>query len=113
MYPLVYCVLLVLLVSPTPPPTHPQSLRPSSQLLGQVAKVLKLAKVHEVVFALGLTTSSDPELKACGRPHPLILNAVFIVIYVGGANVYCMCGLHGIMLTTVCTYSLGHEVVNL
>lgn len=48
--------------------THTQSIRPSSQPLGQIAKVLKLGKVQEVVFALGLTSSTDPELSAHGKP---------------------------------------------
>ncbi|XP_064398380.1 CCR4-NOT transcription complex subunit 1-like [Halichondria panicea] len=41
-----------------------KSLRPSSQPLSQVAKMLKLGRVQEVVFALGLTSSTDPEMSS-------------------------------------------------
>ena len=49
------------------PLTILQSLRPSSQPLGQVAKMLKLGRVQEVVFALGLSSSTDPEMSSHGK----------------------------------------------
>ena len=64
-----FTFLLTLLLLPpiTPPPTTLQSLRPSSQPLSQVAKMLKLGRVQEVVFALGLTSSTDPEMSSHGN----------------------------------------------
>jgi CCR4-NOT transcription complex subunit 1 len=44
-------------------------LQPSPQLLPQVAKVLKLGRVQEVVFALGLSSSSDSALSYHASQH--------------------------------------------
>ena len=48
-------------------------------MLSQVAKVLKLTRVQEVVFALGLTNSTDTDLQSHGKPKHIVYCFVKIV----------------------------------